>query len=325
MPKNKFIHLFYCPMTGLGFYNGYRGDTWLKHRIDIFKSYVIPSLCAQKNNNFYVWMSWRPEERGNKIVEDFQNALTYLRDVEVIHTFGGLCFWDDKYEDSVASVRLKEALARSLPQLENLTSEADYVIITIQPSDDMYISTAAQEIQDKFTELLDKGDIPPIAVGWEEGYILNMATKELSEYSTTDWETDEVSTYTTNTNPPFFSILYTRDVFVDPEKHYKHIGPYKSHEYIAEHMPYHALEGRGFIVGTHGANISTTFNHRYKGRLLEGDEKDRVLMNAGIFFSPSIVIREGIHLWARKVLNKIPGEAWLRRWYRTWPIWMKIL
>ena len=61
-------HLIYCPFTGLGLYNGFRGNRWLKNRIKIFKQYVVPSLLNQSNQNFILWVSWRPEERNNIII-----------------------------------------------------------------------------------------------------------------------------------------------------------------------------------------------------------------------------------------------------------------
>ena len=39
--KGKFKHLIYCPFTGLGLYNGFRGNRWLKNRIKIFKEFVV--------------------------------------------------------------------------------------------------------------------------------------------------------------------------------------------------------------------------------------------------------------------------------------------
>lgn len=321
MKKEEFIHLFYCPFTGLGFYNGYRGDTWLKRRIEIFKQFTLPSLLNQNTNNFYLWISWRPEEKNNPIVQDFQRTLENVQGIGIIHTFGGLCFWDDKYKDDIASQRLKEALKKTLPHLRDITSEAKYVLMTIQPSDDMYLFNAAERIQDEFLKI--KKD--KTAIGWRKGYIMNYGTKEIAEYSTIDWTTDDISTYTTNTSPPFYTIIFPREVFIDWQKHYKHIGPYKSHEYVKDFMPMYYFEDRGFVVGTHGTNISTTFNHRYKGRILTKSEQEEILIKTGTLFSDPVYYTQGIHLLARKILNTLPFEAQLRKWYRTLPIWIQKL
>ena len=74
-PRKAFKHLLYVPFTGLGLYNGFRGNKWLKKRIQIFKQFVVPSLHAQINQNFIIWISWRPEEKNNHIVKEFYQYL----------------------------------------------------------------------------------------------------------------------------------------------------------------------------------------------------------------------------------------------------------
>ena len=313
-------HLLYCPFTGLGLYGGYRGDKWLNNRIAIFKNFVLPSLLSQTDKSSYLWVSWRPEEKSNPIVYEFCQFLDKIRGLSVIHTFGGLCFWDDKYPDEVASVKLLEALEKTLPELKSYVGESKYVLVTLQPSDDLYINTAIEDIR---KTLSDKE--PPYAVGWKKGYIMNYATKEIAEYSTVDWTTDEISTYRTNTIPPFFTVKFPKDVFLNPQKHYKFIGPYKTHELVADVMPYEELSGKGFCVGTHGANISTTFNHRYKGRVLEGDERDKMLIMFGVYFSDPVIIKAGWRIIGRKVLNVIPFNNFIRNKYRQLPVWMQKL
>src|SRR3990167_5177322 len=78
--KGKYKHLLYVPFVGLGLYGGYRGARWLRSRIQIFKQFVIPSLQAQTCKDFTLWISWRPEERHNYIVKDFQRYLKTVRD-----------------------------------------------------------------------------------------------------------------------------------------------------------------------------------------------------------------------------------------------------
>ena len=65
----EYKHLIYCPFTGLGLYGGFRGNRWLQNRIQIFKQFVIPSLKAQTNKDFTLWISWRPEEKNNPDIE----------------------------------------------------------------------------------------------------------------------------------------------------------------------------------------------------------------------------------------------------------------
>ena len=320
MQKYEIIHFLYTPFTGLGLHGGYRGHKWLKDRIRIFKQYTLPSILNQTSKNFVLWISWRPEDINNPLVEQLGETLEGIRGLTTYFTYGGICFWDDKYKDD----NLQERLTKTLPHLaEGMKTlpYSDKVLMTIQPSDDMYIDTAVQDIQDKyFKDPQDK-----MAIGWRKGYIMNYATKELAEYSTVDWTTDDTSTYHTNTIPPFFTIAFPRETFEDPDMHYKHIGPYKSHEDILDIMPYETIPGRGFCVGTHGANISTTFNHRYQGKMLKGKEKERMLFTFGVYYSDPVVIRQGFRYVLRRVLNMLPFNNKIRQLYHLIPNKYKIL
>jgi hypothetical protein len=199
MEQQKIKHFLYCPFTGLGLYNGYRGDRWLRNRIQIFKQFVLPSLLNQSNKNFVLWISWRPEERNNLIVKNFMDFLK--NKLPVVHTFWGCCFYDDKYPDAEARARLTMAIHRSVGDLFDTIGEAEEVYMTIQPSDDCYASYAVEAIQSFFAKYKDRW-----AVGFAKGYICNYLTKEVSEYNP-------------KTNPPFVTIRFPREVFVDPWKH----------------------------------------------------------------------------------------------------------
>jgi hypothetical protein len=210
---------------------------------------------------------------------ELESVLRQLRAFPFIFTYGGLCFEDDKYDRPESLNRLRTNLTRTLPYLQTVVSQEDTILMTIQPSDDMYMSYAIHDIQEKAKDFKNK----PMSIGYREGYIMNYLTLELAEYARHDWRADETSSYTTNTIPPFFTVVFPRSIFLDPEAHMKWTGPYRSHEYIGDHTLYNTLPGAGFVVGTHGENVSTTWNHRYKGRILEGDEKEKVLIQSGLY------------------------------------------
>ena len=297
-------HLLYVPFSGLGLYNGFRGDTWLKNRIKIFKQFVVPSLINQTKQEFIVWVSWRPEEKTNPLVQEFWQSLDGIRGMRFVFTYGGLCFWDDKLSDEDASKKLLDNLTQTLPELESYVDHADFVYMTIQPSDDMYVSNAMEEIQ----------SVLPItkAMGWEKGYIMNLGTKEIAEYNP-------------ETLPPFSTIIFPKETFLDPQKHYKFTKPYKSHEYVRWIEPFFTLPGRGFVVGTHGENISTVFDHPYKGKTLTGNERDAVLTSIRAYFTEPLEIKKRpLRLLARQILNKLPGEKRLRSLYHNLPACLKI-
>src|SRR3990167_5747571 len=224
--KNKFIHFFACPFTGLGLHAGFRGNVWLKNRIHIFEQFVLPSLLLnQTNTDFILWVAWRPEEKSNPLVMAFQEKLNGIRDLRFIFTFGGCFFWDDKYSDEVAAKRLMHSLEISLPELKEIVGDNEYVLLTLQPSDDLYLCDTAGKIRKLATEAIEKEpQNTKKAFGYRKGYIMNYQTKEIAEYMCEGWKTDEVSTFHTNTIPPFFTILFSANEFLDPIEHYKHIS-----------------------------------------------------------------------------------------------------
>lgn len=281
-------HLMMIPFTGLGLYNGFRGNRWLKNRIKVFEQFVVPSLLAQTNQSFIVWIAWRREEKTNKQVIELEKRLK-SKGFEVVFTYAGVPFWDDKYPDDVARIRLIDALHGSMGSLINAIGECDYVYMTIQPSDDCYHKTVVNDIQ-------EKGFSDNWAVGFESGFIM-------------DYKTMEVKEYNPETNPPFFTIKFERETFIDPLKHMKHIGPYKSHEYIGDFLKYLPLDGRGFLVGIHGFNISTVYDHPYAGLPYD----NQVLRGFGLENVEPLKIKFSIRSW---FFSKMPYRV--KRKLRYW-------
>jgi hypothetical protein len=285
----KIKHFMYVPFTGLGLYQGMRGNRWLKNRIKIFKQFVVPSLLNQTNRNFTVWIGWRPQERDNKYVLELQEWLKGTG-LDFVFTFGGLCFWDDKYEDLEARSRLATALHLSMRELINLLGDVDEVLMTIQPSDDCYRKDAVELIQAGL-----KGNYQ--AFGFAKGYISNYLTKEVSEYNPT-------------TNPPFYTIRFPKEIFIEPQRHIAY-APIKSHEYVGDHLKYNAFSYRGFLVGTHGENVSTYFNHPFKGQ--EVEDIKGVLSEFGLQNVEPLRLPISIR---KKIMAKLP-YGWQRK-LRYW-------
>lgn len=284
-------HFMYIPFTGLGLYGGFRGNRWLRNRIEVFKHFTLPSLKAQSNQNFTVWVSWRPEERGNKYVEGLHLLLTSIfgRD-RVVFTYHGCCFWDDKYEDSKARDRLMTALHGSLADLVNHVGDVDDVIMTIQPSDDCYDMLYVEKVQNVF-----KNQPKTNLITAKHGYICNYQTLEVKDYDP-------------KTNPPFFSIRFKKDVFIDPFQHAKWTGPYKSHEYVVDFVKEKfEIDGRPFLVGTHGENISTHFNHPYGHNTLASSKG--ILSDFGLENAEPLKIRYSIR---KQLMRKLP-HGWQRK------------
>jgi hypothetical protein len=273
-------HFLYVPFTGLGLYNGFRGQSWLKNRIQIFKQFTVQSLLAQTNQNFTLWVSWRRQERTNRAVQELERYLKSLfGEDRVVFTYSGICFYDDKFEDAEARERLITALHHTTGELINHVGDVKDVVYTIQPSDDCYHTGMVEEIQTLFTNTGYQ------AIGYKHGYIESYQTKEVREYNPL-------------TNPPFYSIRMAKEIFLDPFKHVqytalkKDVGKYKqgtplpSHEYVGDCLHYLQIPKRGFLVGTHGENISTHFNNPYAGERAD----NHVLYDFGIYDAPTLHI-----------------------------------
>jgi hypothetical protein len=309
--ENKIKHLCYVPFTGLGLFSGFRGNRWLKSRIKIFKQFVITNLQAQTSHNFTLWCSWRPEEKSNKYVRELIDYLNQIPEFKTIHTFNGLCFYDDKFEDDVARERLINNLHCSMGDLLDEVGQVDYVYMTIQPSDDIYHIRTIEMLQRMFRET----DFE--AIGFKKGYICSYQTKEVREYNPT-------------TNPPFYTIKFKKEDFIDPLRHIqftalkKDVGKYKkgtpcpSHEYIGDCLKYGQIDERGFSVGTHGENISTHFDNPFAGEKV-GQEalKDFGIENTEVLkisFSLGKVIFNKLPHQVKRKLRYLAGEKkWILR------------
>ena len=278
--ETKIQHLLYVPFLGLGKIN--RGNDWLEKRIKIFKQFVLPSLINQTNRNFILWISWRPEDADNELVKDLIDNLRGIESIRGVFTFGGLCFWDDKFSDEEASNKLLTNLKNSLPILKPYVDWADEVYMTIQPSDDMYINSAIETIQNTDFD----GNK---AIGWTKGYIMNYATKEVAEYNP-------------DTLPPFATIRFPKEVFLNPFEHFDWAGPYRSHEYVKD-LGFKELPGRGFVVGCHGENISTSWTIPYKGNIVDNR---KVLLQVGAYFTEPLIMKPSRRVRLRNIYNKLP-------------------
>ena len=305
--KSKTITLLQVPFTGLGNFGGFRGNRWLKNRIQIFKQFVIPSLQNQSSKNFILWCSWRPEEKKNPYVKELVSYLDSIKEFRTVHTFHGICFYDDKYPDDIARERLLTSLHGTIPELLNVIGECSQVLVTLQPSDDLYASESVSAIQDY---LRNNPNIQ--AIGFKQGYIINYQTKEVADYTPT-------------TNPPFYTIRFPRDVFADPLGHAeytalkKDVGKYPkgtpipSHEYVADSLQYAIADDRGFMVGVHGENVSTNWNIPFRGDTIVGEKREKVLKEFGILDTPLLKIPLSIR---KIILRSLPHS--IRRKLRYW-------
>lgn len=296
--------IFYTPFTGLGLYHGFRGNRWLRNRIKIFKQFVIPSLLNQTDRDFLHWISWRKEEKNNRYVRQLEDYLSKIPNYKFVFTYGNVCFYDDKYPRNEAIDRLADALLDSTGTLLDHITEPELCVM-IQPSDDLYSKQTVSSVK----EALKNYE----AVSYRSGYIANYLSKNVLEYNP-------------NTNPPFYAIKFKREIFFDIPKHMAYTSlkrdvgeypkgtPQPSHEYLPDCFNTCYFDGRGFLVGTHGENISTHFNHPFRGREIRGYEREQVLDLFGISQVEPLSLPKSLRKW---IIRKLPFK-WQKRLRYLW-------
>lgn len=271
------IHLIYIPFRGVGI--DLRGDAWFKERIEIFKKYTLASLKNQSNQNFVLWLSFRPQDESNPLIKEITLAIR-AAGLRWVLTFDGLMYHDDKFTDkiwpkirnvgriirhswrtksfeffwpSLKEIRdnknrtLQYRLAHSLYTFRKYFIGADYVIMSRIDSDDMY--------HREFVDRIQKFGAFNGAVVCKKGFIYNDSTDEMAEWIP-------------KTNPPFHTIIFGTGVFFDAEKHIDYYNGYQSHEDAAKVFPNIAvMPDYSYCVLTHNPvnHISTIWNHPFKG------------------------------------------------------------
>lgn len=300
---NNIIHFVMIPFTGLGLKGGYRGDKWFKYRIKIFKEYTLKSLLNQTDKNFILWLAFREEERYNPICNKFKRYLEGIPNFKFVFTYGGIPIWDDKYKND----NLLERLHLILPQLKSYINGEQWVYETMQPSDDMYSSTAMEEINKQEPE--KRGILSHF-----RGFILNKQTQRVAEWNPT------------TINPPFYTIMYPIEDFLDPVKHFNYFKNSKSHEDVIRLFNPIRLPDNRYCVLVHEKNISTNWWHPFRGKVyswkegreimkkgfnveigettkLEGGVKETILAIRRLFFRFLLLI--GFYKYAKRIKDYI--------------------
>lgn len=273
----KFICIIYTPFTGVGLHGGMRGQKWLKERIEIFKESNLKSLLNQSDKSFVHWISFRPEERNNKLVRELDEYLTKIHYAHLF-TFDGLMYHDDKFtEFNVKTIvrnfsmmlwdcwrykqfknpfeiikysfqnknkTLFKRVEKSLTFLKQFFPQADWVYLTRIDSDDMFHKDVMKLIKETMNRVYPKSNR---ALVMNKGYILHKQTGQVA-----DWDPP--------TNPPFHTIIFPFKIFFDALAHIGYYKNYRSHESIREIFDCISLPDQNYLYLTHGKNISTYWN-----------------------------------------------------------------
>ena len=276
------IHLIYIPMRGVGI--DLRGDDWFWERVEVFRTYTLQSLKKQVNQNFVVWMSFRPQDENSEAVAYLAELLKF-NDIRYIFTFNGLMYYDDKFTDeiwlkiknigriirhcwrnkalkdflpSLKEIRynknrtLEARLSKSLEIMRPYFQDCEKVIVSRIDSDDMYhkeFVALTQTAKDFFGAIICK-----------RGLIFNSDTQEMAEWNPP-------------TNPPFHTIIFPGEIFFDPAKHLAYFKDFKSHEDITRVFDCLEMPSYMYCVTTHNPknHISTVWNHPFRGKIMDSN------------------------------------------------------
>lgn len=265
-------HIIHTSFTGRGKVP-YRGDEWLKYRIKLFKKYTLISLVNQTNHDFLHWISFRPEEENNPQVKQLFKILCGLG-YNCVFTFNGQPYWDDKKDNSDLQERFKKDLERLKPSIKG-----EYVYFTVIDSDDCFRSDVIELIQ-KVKPQKKK------AIVFKQGYCLYSSKDSLYEWNPPD-------------TPPFYTVIYPKDVFLNPENKFRYEKGVERHSDIPNVFHVEEIPGRLYLVVIHsnvkmplklGNQISTYFRswriwfkkHPYIGPQIKNElEKIKILYDFG--------------------------------------------
>lgn len=255
----KIKHIFYCCFTGKGLYQGFRGQKWYDFRADIFEKYTLKSLMNQINKDFGVWISFRPEEKDNPTTKKIREALEKSW-LNYVMTFNGIMMTDDRGVEH--NEDLEERLAKSLPEIERLIGNAEYVYETNLDSDDT--------LHKSFSEIVQKKEFKPGgALYMKNGFAYNINDRLV------DWHNPE-----SNQN---YTIMFPKEFYLDANKRLMYLHGLKTHEEVPIRFDSEQLPDGLYCSIIHGTNISTVWNHPYIGKeYYYADEKEFILKEFGI-------------------------------------------
>lgn len=250
-------HFIYIPFTGLGSPD-YRGDDWFANRARVFRDYTLVSLANQTCKDFIIWISFRPEDKGSKTVEFIENCIKKTG-LNYIFTFDGIAMYDDR--GTFHNKDFKSRLERTVEALKPYV-ESNWVFRTDCGSDDMLVSNAIEEIQREEPRING-------ATYYLNGYIVNAQTGQVA-----DWLRDSSCSK--------FTLMFSRDQFLNIDEHYKHIVDLESHEFVPLKYDASRLPDGRYACTVHGYNISTTWNNSYRGDEYFGEDKNNILKLFGL-------------------------------------------
>lgn len=249
-------HLIYIPFTGLGKFQGFRGQKWYEERAKIFKNYTLKSLANQANRNFVLWLSFRPEELHNPTTREIENEIKAVG-LDYVITYEGIAMWDDRGVEH--NDDLVPRLGKTIETLKPLI-KTDWVYITNFSSDDMFASDVVELIQ-------SKTPAEKRAFYFMNGYVYSVPSDQLA-----DWNRDSSGSQ--------YTVCYPKEVILDAQKWFDYeMDCLKSHEYIPKCYVAEQLPDGKYCCTVHGNNISTGWENKFRGKEYFYDEDKSIILN----------------------------------------------
>ncbi len=252
----EIIHIINTTMTGRGTPRlQEETDEWIIKRIDLFKRYTLASLRNQTNKNFLHWICFRNRHPAWDALEEYLKSIDY----NFVFTFDGQCHWDDRASNDT----LEQKNISSLKVLEPYIQNKKWVYYTLLDSDDMLMKDAVNLIQQQ-----EPGEGKSLI--FQKGYAINYFTKELA-----DWFC---------VSPPFYTIIYPTEVFLDAKKKMEYEVGLHSHEDAIDTFNAVIMPENKYSYLIHDINKSTDWNHSFRGKIYtDRDFRKQIFKDLGIW------------------------------------------
>lgn len=245
-------HIFVVPFTGKRTIEGWRGQEWYDHRCKIFTKYTLSSMANQTDQDFLLWLMFRPEEKTNPTTEKIKEALD-KSGVNYVMTFHGINFTDDKVPERNKDLPKRLAvMLKEIPQYDGEITE------TMLDSDDTLHRDFVKTL--KQIPFQNGG-----AVILRDGFI----------YS----DKDRLAYWNNPISQQNYTIMFPSEIYYDPKKRLEYLKGLKTHEEVPSKFQCVELKDMYCSI-THGQNMSTEWGHPFMGNEIYNEsQKKQIIKN----------------------------------------------
>jgi hypothetical protein len=245
--------IFSIPVTGKTQHgDGFKGQDWFDFRAGVFEQYTAKNLHKQTDKDFLVWLQFRPQEKDNPTTKRFEKA---LKGLNYIITYNSPIMMEDK-----ATWHNDNLIERSVSSLGALQGHIndDWVVEVGLDSDDM--------VRDDFVSYLKTREMKNNGAFYmQKGWVYSLS--------------DRLAEWNNPRSMSIYAITYPRDIFLDAKKHFEYQKGFNSHEQIPEKFDAELLPDGMYCATTHGKNISTEWNHRFRGKEIYNESDKKIILN----------------------------------------------